>query len=320
MRPWFKHPAGASYTDEVLQLRHIHGLIALAVYWGVTERIAQSEECQIPYSPLLFSILLSICQEDIEKIMETAIGLELFKVKNGSLRSTLLDQVNESYETKCEKLRANARLGGIAKGKNSKKRLREKNKLVANAKQGIANAKDKIANAKHLQAIAKQSLSNASYSLSYSNGTTDEVKDTEEVGSGTRAPEEPQDSPIISGCKYFRLNDHELELAHAWYPKHDYPIELIKFSIQAVDSWLLTDKPAAVKARESRSHYAYLHQGWVLEEGQRLMGIAQRSRPRNVQNSPKNSSFEANMRLVDSLRESPTPVGFLTAFDRSKLP
>lgn len=76
-------------------------------------------------------------------------------------------------------------------------------------------------------------------------------------------------SPVLVGCEFFRMSDHERTNVQDWYRKKGFPIELIEFSIEAVENWLGKDSARAIKARTAPTHFRYLYEEWVLEKATR---------------------------------------------------
>lgn len=84
-------------------------------------------------------------------------------------------------------------------------------------------------------------------------------------------------SPVVDGCEFFRMSDHERSLAEGYYRENKFPPELLRFAVHEVETWLSTNNPKAIKARESASHYRYLYAAWVLEKATSALQVSLRN-------------------------------------------
>lgn len=91
--------------------------------------------------------------------------------------------------------------------------------------------------------------------------------------------EKKEPSPIVEGCVYFRLTEHELVNAQKWYSFKGYPLDLIPLAREVTERWLRKNTAKAIAARAASSHYDYLQATWVIKDA-----LEMRSLPRAMQN------------------------------------
>jgi len=298
------------FDVNVEALIEVHGNDALAFLIRFWQMAYKTENGEINCSGIIRRTIMNILfkhanSENIDKIITDAIELNLIDgsaYKRGILTSSGIKKRIEGMEQLREKARERRNKNYYSANNREQSRT---NMIVRNS-----SAQSKVKESKvHVQVHTDPEVRTKHKCTGGTGGAVTNICEEKpsEQKTEVKTTESPLPKkeikksavlPLWGTCEFFRMTNHEYELARVWFIKHSLTEKQLQLAIEAVENWLaLGNTTTALKARQRPEHHRYLFESWVIEKAQKAELRAKHNVNGNQYRAPYNSA-QAKMDLL----------------------